>query len=205
MAALTADKHVLIADLQGDRIRAAAGSMVAYEGNLEFKNSGIGGGGGMRAALKRAVAGEGLSLMDCSGHGRAYLAVDAMDVMVTELAGDTLTVESEHVLALTDGLALDVRFAGLRGMTSGQGLATTTVTGQGQLALLSEGPVIGLEVAPGSDVVVDPDCYVGSYGALQMTLVAGISWKSLIGEGTGEPFSLRFTGQGTVYIQSSER
>ena len=128
-----------------------------------------------------------------------------MDVLVSDVSGGTLTVESEHILAVTEGLTLDVQFAGLRGMTSGQGLATTTVTGHGQLALVSEGPVIALEVAPGSDVVVDPDCYVGSYGGLQMTLVSGISWKSLIGEGSGEPFSLRFTGSGTVYIQSSER
>ena len=29
--------------------------------------------------------------------------------------------------------------------------------------------------------------------------------KSLVGEGTGEPFSLRFTGHGLVYVQSAER
>jgi uncharacterized protein (AIM24 family) len=205
VALLTADKRVLRADLHNDRIRAAAGSMVAYEGDVEFKHTGVGAGGGMRAALKRAVAGESIALMDCTGQGRAYLAKDAMDVMVTELTGTTLTVESEHILAVTDGLRMDVQFAGLRGMTSGQGLATTTITGQGQVALISEGPVIALEVAPGSDVVVDPDCYVGSYGQLAMSLVSGVSWKSLLGEGTGEPFSLRFTGSGVVYIQSAER
>nr|WP_275586223.1 AIM24 family protein [Geodermatophilus normandii] len=193
------------ADLHGDRIRAASGSMVAYEGNVDFKSSGMGGGGGMRAALKRAVAGESISLMDCSGHGRVYLAKDAMDVLVVDLGGDTLTVESEHILAHTEHLRLDVQFSGLRGVTSGQGLATTTVTGQGQVALVSEGPVMALEVAPGQDLVVDPDAYVGSRGQLSMNLVSGVSWKSLVGEGSGEPFSLRFTGHGLVLVQSSER
>ncbi|NEM04838.1 AIM24 family protein [Geodermatophilus normandii] len=205
MAQLTAQKRVLHADLHGDRIRAASGSMVAYEGNVDFKSSGMGGGGGMRAALKRAVAGESISLMDCSGHGRVYLAKDAMDVLVVDLGGDTLTVESEHILAHTEHLRLDVQFSGLRGVTSGQGLATTTVTGQGQVALVSEGPVMALEVAPGQDLVVDPDAYVGSRGQLSMNLVSGVSWKSLVGEGSGEPFSLRFTGHGLVLVQSSER
>ncbi|MGY1787513.1 AIM24 family protein [Geodermatophilus sp. SYSU D00698] len=205
MAQLTAQKRVLHADLHGDRIRAASGSMVAFEGDVDFKSSGMGGGGGMRAALKRAVAGESISLMDCTGHGRVYLAKDAMDVLVVDLAGDTLTVESEHILAHTEHLRLDVEFSGLRGVTSGQGLATTTVTGQGQVAIVSEGPVMALEVAPGTDLVVDPDAYVGSRGRLSMNLVSGVSWKSLVGEGSGEPFSLRFTGHGLVLVQSSER
>lgn len=204
MAQLNADKRVLIADLHGDRIRAASGSMVAVEGDVEFKNAGLGGGGGMRAALKRAVAGESISLMDCTGSGRVYLAKDALDVLVVDLAGDTLTAESEHILAVTDGLRLDVQFSGLRGMTSGQGLATTSVTGQGQVALISHGPVMALEVAPGNDLVVDPDAYLGSRGRLQMGLVSGVSWRSLVGEGTGEPFSLRFSGSGLVLVQSSE-
>ena len=204
MASLVADKRVLVADLHGDRIRAASGSMVAFEGNVEFRNAGMGGGGGMRAALKRAVAGESISLMDCTGEGRVYLAKDALDVLVVDLAGDTLTAESEHILAVTENLRLDVQFSGLRGMTSGQGLATTTVTGQGQVALISHGPVMALEVGPGSDLVVDPDAYLGSRGQLQMSLVSGVSWRSMVGEGTGEPFSLRFTGSGLVLVQSSE-
>lgn len=204
MASLVADKRVLVADLHGDRIRAASGSMVAFEGNVEFRNAGMGGGGGMRAALKRAVAGESIALMDCTGEGRVYLAKDALDVLVVDLAGDTLTAESEHILAVTENLRLDVQFSGLRGMTSGQGLATTTVTGQGQVALISHGPVMALEVGPGSDLVVDPDAYLGSRGQLQMSLVSGVSWRSMVGEGTGEPFSLRFTGSGLVLVQSSE-
>jgi uncharacterized protein (AIM24 family) len=204
VASLVADKRVLVADLHGDRIRAASGSMVAFEGNVEFRNAGMGGGGGMRAALKRAVAGESIALMDCTGEGRVYLAKDALDVLVVDLAGDTLTAESQHILAVTENLRLDVQFSGLRGMTSGQGLATTTVTGQGQVALISHGPVMALEVGPGGDLVVDPDAYLGSRGQLQMSLVSGVSWRSMVGEGTGEPFSLRFTGSGLVLVQSSE-
>jgi uncharacterized protein (AIM24 family) len=73
------------------------------------------------------------------------------------------------------------------------------------VALVSEGPVMALEVAPGMDLVVDPDAYVGSRGRLSMDLVSGVSWRSFVGEGSGEPFSLRFAGQGLVLVQSSER
>jgi uncharacterized protein (AIM24 family) len=205
VATLTASGKVVHVDLVGDVVRAASGSMVAYTGTVEFKHAGMGGGGGFRAALKQRIAGESISLMECQGHGRVTCAQSAQDVTVVDLAGDTLTVESEHVLAVTSGLKLDVTFAGLRGMTSGQGLATTSVSGQGQVALTSDGPLIGLAVGPGQPVVVDPDAYVASRGQLHMDLVSGVSWKSLVGEGTGEPFSLRFEGQGTVYVQPAER
>lgn len=205
MAQFYADKRVLVVDLHNELVRAASGSMVAYEGNVQFKSAGMGGGGGLKAALKQRVAGESISLMECSGHGRVYLAQDAMDVTVVELGGDRLTVESEHILAVTPDLKLDVQFSGLRGMTSGQGLATTSVSGTGTAAIMSDGPLIALAVAPGSPLVVDPDAYVAGTGQLQMSLVSGVTWRSLVGEGGGEPFSLRFEGQGVVYIQPAER
>lgn len=205
MVTLTADKRLLHADLAGETIRAATGSMVAYTGNVEFKHAGMGGGGGFKAALKQKVSGESIKLMECSGAGRVTFAQDAMDVTVIDLTGDTLAVESEHILAVSGGLTLDVKFSGLQGMTGGQGLATTTVTGHGQVAIVSDGPLIALAVQPGVPVVVDPDAFVASFGQMSMNLVSGVSWKSLVGEGSGEPFSLRFEGAGTVLVQPAER
>ncbi len=205
MATLTADGKVLHVDLHGDTVRAVQGSMVAYTGTVAFKNAGAGGGEGFMAGLKRAVAGESLSLMECSGTGRAYLALDARAVTVVDLANDTLSVESSSVLAVTAGLKTDVKFAGLGGMTSGQGLATTTVTGNGQVAVLSDGPMIVLEVSPGQSVVVDPQAFIASSGQVSTNIVSGVSWRSLVGEDAGEAFSLRFDGSGLVLIQPAER
>ncbi|MFD0807095.1 AIM24 family protein [Nocardioides caeni] len=205
MVTLTADRRVLHADLAGETIRAASGSMVAYTGTVDFKHAGMGGGGGFKAALKQKVSGESIKLMECTGSGRVTFAQDALDVTVIDLANDTLAVESELVLAVTAGLTLDVKFAGLQGMTSGQGLATTTLSGTGQVAVMSDGPLIALAVQPGGPLVVDPDAFVASTGNLTMNLVSGVSWKSLVGEGSGEPFSLRFEGSGTVFIQPAER
>ncbi len=202
---LTASGRVLQVDLHGDAVRAVQGAMVAYTGTVEFRNAGMGGGDGVRAALKRRAGGESLQLMECTGTGQVHLAVDAQYVSVVDLAGDTLSVESESVLAVTPGLKLDVKFAGLGGAMSGQGVATTTVTGSGQVAVLSDGPMIVLEVVPGQPLVVDPDAFVASSGQLSTSIVSGVSWRSLVGEGSGEAFSMRFDGSGLVCIQPAER
>ena len=198
--------RVLEVDLQGGSVRAATGSMIAYTGEVGFRNAGLGGGDGLRAALKRRATGESIALMQCSGTGTVWFAKDAMDVVVVELAGDTLKVESEQLLAISDGLRTDVAFAGLRGASSGQGLFTTTVTGTGAVALLSAGgPLIALEVSPQFPLVVDPDAFVASQGQLNQTFVTDVSWRNLVGESSGEAFSLRFDGTGVVYVQPEER
>ncbi|TQM45844.1 AIM24 family protein [Pseudonocardia cypriaca] len=199
-------QRVLEVDLQGGSVRAATGSMIAYTGEVGFRNAGLGGGDGLRAALKRRATGESIALMQCSGTGTVWFAKDAMDVVVVELAGDTLKVESEQLLAISDGLRTDVAFAGLRGASSGQGLFTTAVTGTGAVALLSAGgPLIALEVSPQFPLVVDPDAFVASSGRLDQTFVTDVSWRNLVGESSGEAFSLRFDGTGVVYVQPEER
>ncbi|GAB3470348.1 AIM24 family protein [Kineococcus endophyticus] len=201
--------RVLVVDLDGSKgsaVRAQTGSMVAYEGDVQFKNAGMGGGGGLRAAFKQRVTGESLSLMEVTGRGTVHFAVDAGYVLVLDLAGDTLKAESEGLLCLQDSLKTDVTFTGLQGASSGQGLFTTTVTGHGQVALLSlGGPPIALRVTPQTPLVVDPDAYIGAVGNLSQSFVTDVSWRNLIGESSGEAFSLRFEGQGVVYIQPEER
>lgn len=202
----TQGRRIVEAQLQNTQIRAMTGSMVAYEGNVQFKSAGMGGGEGVLAGLRQRATGESLSFMECTGHGVVYLAVNAQDVTLVDLNNDTLQVESQQLLALAGNLRTDIRFAGLRGASTGQGLFTTTVSGQGQVALLSAGgPLIGLEVNQQYPLIVDPDAFVAARGQLQQSFVTDVSWSSLVGEGSGEPFSLRWQGQGVVYIQPAER
>ena len=56
----TNGRRLLEAHLQGDTVRAISGSMVAYEGNVQFKSAGMGGGDGLMAGLKRRATGESL-------------------------------------------------------------------------------------------------------------------------------------------------
>ncbi len=199
-------RRVLEAHLQGASVRAISGSMVAYDGQVQFKSAGMGGGDGLMAGLKRKATGESLSLMECTGSGVVYFAVDAQDITLVDLSNETLQVESRQLLALVGQLRMDVKFAGVRGAATGQGLFTTTVTGTGQVAILSAGgPLIGLEVSAQYPLVVDPDAFVAARGQLNQSFVTDISWAAVVGEGSGEPFSLRWDGQGVVYIQPAER
>jgi uncharacterized protein (AIM24 family) len=180
--------------------------MVAYAGDVAFTNAGMGGGGGLRAALKQKVTGESLSLMEVSGKGIVYFAVDAQDITIVELANDSMHVEASQLLALTGQIKTEVKFSGLRGASSGQGLFTTIVSGTGSVALLSAGgPLIALAVDPQYPLVVDPDAFVAHRGSLNQSFVTDVTWRSAIGGGSGEAFSLRFDGQGVVYIQPEER
>lgn len=199
-------KKVIEAHLAGTSLRAISGSMVAYEGNISFKSAGFGGGDGVLAGLKRRATGEQLTLMECSGNGRVFFAVRGQNVTVVNLNNETLQVESQQLLAFVGNLRTDVRFAGVRGASSGQGLFTTTVTGSGQVALLSAGgPLIHLEVSPQFPLVVDPDAFVAARGNLQQSFITDISWRTVVGRDAGEAFSLRWDGQGLVLIQPAER
>ncbi|WP_067826453.1 AIM24 family protein [Nocardia inohanensis] len=199
-------KKVIEAHLAGDSLRAIAGSMVAYEGNVQFKSAGFGGGDGVIAGLKRRATGESLSLMECTGNGRVFFAVNGQHVTVVNLNNETLQVESQQLLAFAGQLRTNVAFAGLRGASTGAGLFTTTVSGTGQVALLSAGgPLIHLEVSPQFPLVVDPDAFVASRGNLNQSFVTDVSWRSALGQGGGEAFSLRYDGQGVVLIQPAER
>lgn len=180
--------------------------MVAYEGNVQFKAAGFGGGQGLIAGIKQRATGESLSLMECSGHGVVYFAVNAQNVTVIDINNEQLKVESRQLLLMAGNLQTNVTFAGVRGASSGQGLFTTVVQGQGQVALLSAGgPLIHLEVTPQYPLVVDPDAFVCSKGNLQQSFVTDVSWRSAVGQGSGEAFSLRFEGHGLVSIQPAER
>jgi uncharacterized protein (AIM24 family) len=74
--------------LAGNTIQARLGSMVAYQGDVTFEHAGS---GGMSRMLKKAVTGEGQSLMKISGSGEVFLADTAQDVHLVYLEGEKIT------------------------------------------------------------------------------------------------------------------
>ena len=172
--------------IEGETFKALNGSMVAYDGDVSFKRQGIGGQGGVKGAFKRKLTAESLTLMDVSGTGVVYIANMAMEINLVGLADERIWVEASNLVALEAKLKTNQKFNGLRGATSGQGLFTTTVEGQGTVALLSDGPAIGLEVNQGMPLNVDPQAYVAHKGQLQQDFVTDVTWRTAVGQSSGQ-------------------
>lgn len=198
------NSRLLEVTLQNERVMTRAGSMVAYDGQMKFEKA-ILGGEGLFGALKRRVGGEGFDLMTTSGTGRVYVAQNAAEILLVSLQNDRIFIESSSVLAFDHGMRSNTVFAGLRGASSGQGLFTTSIEGTGNVAAISDGTAIALEVTQSEPLFVDPDAFIGYTGNVRQEFVFDMNWKTLVGRSSGESYQLKFTGGGIVYIQPSER
>ncbi|CUI08738.1 AIM24 family protein [Massilia sp. P8910] len=196
--------RLLEVTLQNEKVLAIAGSMVAYTGTIKFEKS-ILGGEGIFGALKRKVTNEGMQLMQTSGTGTVFFAQDAAEITVIALAGEKMIIESSSLLAYDTSLKTGTSFAGLRGAASGQGLFSTTVEGQGNIAVISRGNLIMLEVTQANPLRVDPDAFVGFKGNITQEFVFDVNWRTMVGQSSGESYQHKFTGQGVVFIQPAER
>ena len=126
-------------------VQSKIGSMVAYQGDVTFEHAGSGGMGRM---LKKAVSGEGTSLMKIEGSGEVFLADTAMDIHLIYLENDTITVNGPNLLAFDAGIDWDIHR--LKGGTAGAmagGLFNMELSGTGWVAILSDGPFVLLNVA----------------------------------------------------------
>lgn len=59
-------------------------------------------------------------------------------------------------------------------------------------------------VTPDAPVFTDPNATVAWSGNLSPELKTNVSFKSLIGRGSGEEFQMKFSGNGWVLIQPYE-
>ncbi|MER8045781.1 AIM24 family protein [Streptomyces sp. NPDC094032] len=195
---------VLAVSMTGDAVKAKNGSMVAYDGQMAFKKM-SGGGEGLRGMVTRRLTGEQMEVMEVRGQGTCWFADRASEINLVQLHGDKLYVESSNLLCADAGLRTGTTFTGLRGGATGNGLFTTTVEGTGQAAIMSDGPAVVLRVTPQYPLNVDPGAYIAHQGNLQQHLQSGVTFRTLMGEGGGEAFQIRFEGDGLVYVQPSER
>ena len=206
------NEKMLSVTLNNEQVYAQKGSMLAVQGDVTFERTFLAGGGVQDLAM-RAVTSEGYALMIAKGTGTVFYGYDGAFVTIVQLNNEMLYVESDSLLAFDARLRTGTMFLGnqggvqgvLRGAVSGQGLFTTTLQGTGELAILSDGNCIGLTVSPQQPVCVDPDAYIAHKGDLSSTIVTDLNWKTFIGQTSGESYQVKFTGQGTVYIQASER
>lgn len=183
----------------GDDILARQGSMVAFQGAVDFDHEGSGGVGKF---LKKAVTGEGVPLMRCTGQGEVFFAKDADDIHILHLEGAALTVNGKNILAFEPSLNWDIKKVEGAGMLSG-GLFNTRLEGHGWVAITTKGiPVVLKTDAP---TFADTDAAVAWSANLSTTLNRTVKMgKALTGRGSGEAVQLAFQGQGIVIVQPAE-
>lgn len=206
-----------------DVLFAKAGAFIAGENNggknYKFEKVLLGPqnniGQALLGSLARRVTGENLPLMkvNLNGNSITYYANYGQHVVVYHLApGETISVESENILAFSQDCDYSVRFIGV-GVLSQKGLATSTLTGRGNnayVAVLSDGnPIVLSNVTSHETISVDPDavvCWVGN-GHCDPSVTADVSWKTFIGQTSGESYQFEWHGNSavTVIIQPSER
>ncbi|WP_233434389.1 AIM24 family protein [Nocardia yamanashiensis] len=182
---------------------ARAGSMVAYQGNLEFKALGS---GGIGRAIQQRLTGEGVPLMRVSGHGDLFLANAAADVHTVDLDGsDGLTINGANVLAFDTSLSYNIqRVQGAAGYASNAGLFNCVFTGRGRIAITTHGSPVVLNVD--QPTYADPQAAVAWSSSLQTGIKRNDSFgfSRLMGRSTGEGVTLSFSGRGFVIVQPSE-
>jgi uncharacterized protein (AIM24 family) len=182
-------------------IQAKLGAMVAYQGEVSFEHAGSGGVGKF---VKKALTGEGQTLMKMSGTGEVFLADDAQDVHLLKLENEKITVNGRNLLAFDAGIDWDIeRMKGGAGGALAGGLFNTSLQGSGWVAILSDGPPVLLDVAS-APTFADPQAAITWSGGVTTSLKTDFKAKNLIGRGSGEALQVAFTGEGWVLVQPSE-
>jgi len=194
------NSKMLKIELNGEAM-ARVGSMVAYQGNVQFQALGS---GGLGKFLKQKLTGEGVPLMKVTGQGDVFLAELAKDVHIIDLEpGDALSINGSSVLAFDSTLQYDIRMVGGAGMAS-SGLFNCVFSGYGRIAITTKGTPVVLNVdAP---TYVDPQAAVCWSANLQTGYhrAEQLGLGTLLGRRTGEAYTMSFAGHGFVVVQPSE-
>jgi uncharacterized protein (AIM24 family) len=196
------NSKLLKAELNGEFL-ARVGSMVAYQGQVQFEALGS---GGIGKYFKQKLTGEGVPLMRVRGQGDVFLAERAADIHLIDLEpGDALSINGANVLAFDASLEYDIRMtSGGAGMMSNAGLFNCVFSGQGRIAVTTKGTPVVLSVD--QPTYVDPQAAICWSANLQTGFhrAEQLGLGTLIGRTTGERFTMSFAGQGFVVVQPSE-
>lgn len=196
-------QRMLEVNLSG-RVWAKAGAMITYNGQIKFEREGIL-EHGLGKMFKKALTGEGASLMKAEGNGKLYLADAGKKISILHLQnGESISVNGNDLLAFEDGIQWDIKMMRrITGMMAG-GLFNVTCQGPGMVAITSHYEPLTIRVSPGKPVITDPNATVAWSGQLQPNFQTDVSLKSFFGRGSGESVQMRFEGDGFVVVQPYE-
>lgn len=183
-----------------EEIAAAAGSVVAYQGDLRFSYRGA---GGVAKKLKQVVSGEDAHLMRITGRGEAFIANNSQNIFIVDLHGDGVSVQSDSLLAFDASLNHDIVRNKSVGGVLGGGLFNVVLSGHGSLVLTTVGEPVLLSTQ--QTTCVDPQAVVAWSANLNPSIKNDASTGLVIGRGSGESIQMVFQGDGWVLVQPYER
>lgn len=193
--------------LPGEVIKAEPGALLAHR-RVEISTGRA--SKSILGGLKRSLAGESFFLNTFKAGqqgGEVYLApATPGDIKPFNLAqNQELFVQSGSFLACTEGIEIDTKFQGMKGVFSREGLFFLRVAAKdkpGQVFVNSYGAILEFTVTDGNDLVIDNGHMVAFTSGVEYTInrVGGLKSMVLGGEG----LVMTFRGQGKVWVQTRE-
>ncbi|MCX5092756.1 TerD family protein [Streptomyces sp. NBC_00365] len=172
----------------GQPVLARQGSMVLYQGKVDFSYKGA----GFAGRIVGNATGQEMQLMRCTGQGQVFLAENATHVHPIELQGDAICVSAESVLAFDESLQYEVRRIEGHGIPGGA-LFTMQFQGTGTIVVKTHGAPVVLPVTP--TTFADCNAVVAWSAASQVIVSSQVRMRRNAYPGdTGESVNLQFRG-----------
>lgn len=174
--------------VDGQPVLARQGSMVLYQGKVDFSYKGA----GFRGRVVGNATGQEMQLMRCTGGGQVFLAEEAASLHPIELQGDAICVSADHVLAFDESLQHEVRRIEGHGIPGGA-LFTMLFQGTGTVVVTTHGAPVVLPVTP--TTFADADAVVAWSAAAQVIVSSQVRLRRMAYPGhSGETVNLQFRG-----------
>ncbi|MFF7353056.1 MULTISPECIES: TerD family protein [Streptomyces] len=172
----------------GQPVLARQGSMVLYQGKVDFGYKGA----GFAGRIVGSATGQEMQLMRCTGQGQVFLAENSTHLHPVELQGDAICVSAENVLAFDEGLQYEVRRIEGHGIPGGA-LFTMQFQGTGTIVVKTHGTPVVLPVTP--TTFADCNAVVAWSAASQVIVSSQVRMRRNAYPGdTGESVNLQFRG-----------
>ncbi|MYQ38629.1 Stress response protein SCP2 [Streptomyces sp. LamerLS-316] len=172
----------------GTPVLARQGSMVMYQGKVDFGYKGAGFAGRMVGN----ATGQEMQLMRCTGRGQVFLAEEGSHLHPIELQGDGICVSAESVLAFDESLQYEVRRIEGHGIPGGA-LFTMQFQGTGTVVIKTHGVPVVLPVTP--TTFADCNAVVAWSSASQVIISSQVRLRRNAYPGhSGETVNLQFRG-----------
>jgi stress response protein SCP2/uncharacterized protein (AIM24 family) len=169
-------------------VLARQGSMVLYQGKVDFSYKGA----GFRGRIVGNATGQEMQLMRCAGRGQVFLAESAAHLHPIELQGDAICVSAENVLAFDESLQCEVRRIDGHGIPGGA-LFTMQFQGTGTVVVKTQGSPVVLPVTP--TTFADCHAVVAWSAASQVIVSSQVRMRRQAYPGaSGESVNLQFRG-----------